>query len=118
MKRLQGFVLTFQRMVTCTYHLTPHSAISICGWRYQARHYCAYANGLSCLFCLRTTPFTLQIKLLHLCVNFFGNKLQERVAASSMQALTYFIYDLSSSKSFENYWIKKFVHLMKQKVLG
>ena len=64
MKRLQGFVLTVQRMVTHTYHLNPPAAISIDGWRNQARHYCAYANGLPCLFCLRASLFTLQIKLL------------------------------------------------------
>ena len=72
MKRLQGFVLIVQKMVTCTYHLNPPAAIPIYGWRYQARHYCAYANGLPCLFCLRAPPFTLQIKLLHTCVSFLG----------------------------------------------
>ena len=50
MKRLQGFVLTVWRTVTCTYHLNPLAAISIYEWRYQARHYCTYANGLPCLF--------------------------------------------------------------------
>ena len=49
MKRLQGLVLTVPRMVTCTYHLNPIATISIYGWRYQARHYCVYANGLPCL---------------------------------------------------------------------
>ena len=32
---------------------------------YQARNYCAYANGLPCLFRLRAQPLTLQLKLLH-----------------------------------------------------
>ena len=81
MKRLLGFVLTVQRMVTCTYHLNPPAAISIYGWRYQARHYCAYANGLPCLFCLRAPPFTLQLKLLQPCVSFwetnYKNALQQ-----------------------------------------
>ena len=59
MKRLQGFALTFQRMVTCTYHLNPPVTISIYVWTYQARHYCAYANRLPSLFCLRAPTFTL-----------------------------------------------------------
>ena len=46
-------------------------AISIYGWRYQARHYCAYATGLPCLFHLRTPSFTLQLKLLQPCVSFW-----------------------------------------------
>ena len=57
MKRLQGFVLTVQTMMTCTYHLNPPAAISVYGWRCQARHliiYCTCAmDGLPCLFCLR-----------------------------------------------------------------
>ena len=47
-------------------------AISIYGWRYQARHNCTYANGLPCLFCLRVPPFTLPIKLLHPFVSLWG----------------------------------------------
>ena len=104
MKRLQGFVLTVQRMVTCTYHLNPPAAISIYGWRYQARHYCAYANGLPCLFCLRAPPFTLNIKLLNPRVNFrrtnYMNSLQQVLCK------LWFIYYLSSSTSFEKYWFK------------
>ena len=42
--------------------LNPPSTISIFGWRYQARHYCAYANGLPCLFRVRAPSFTLQLK--------------------------------------------------------
>ena len=49
-------------------------------WRYQARH-CAYANGVSCFFRLRTPFFTLQVKLLHSCVTFwetnYKNALQQ-----------------------------------------
>ena len=115
-KRLQGFVLTVQRIVTCTYHLSPPAAISIYGWRYQARHYCAYANGLPCLFCLRAPPFTLQIKLLHPCVSFLGTNYKN--ALQQVLCKLWFIYYLSSSKSFEKYWFKNFVHLMKQKVLA
>ena len=115
MKRLQGFVLTVQRMVTCTYHLNPPAAISIYGWRYQARHYCAYANGLPCLFCLRV-PFTLQIKLLHPCVSFLGTNYKN--ALQQVLCKLWFIYYLSSSTSFEKYWFKNFVHLMIQTVLA
>ena len=110
MKRLQGFVLTVQRMVTCTYHLSPPAAISIYGWRYQARHYCAYANGLPCLFCLRAPPFTLQIKLLHPCVSFLGTNYKN--ALQQVLCKLWFIYYLSSSKSFEKYWFKNFVYLI------
>ena len=81
MKRPQGFVLTVQRMVNCKYHLNPPAAIFIYGWRYQARHYCAYDNGLPYLFCLRAPPFTLQLKLLHPYVSFwvtnYKNALQQ-----------------------------------------
>ena len=106
MERLQGFVLTVQRMVICTYHLSPPAAISIYGWRYHARHYSAYANGLPCLFCLRATPFTLQIKLLHPCVNFLGTNYKNALQQVLCKLL--FIYYLSSSKSFGKYWFKKF----------
>ena len=90
MKRLQGFVLTVQLMVTCTYHLNPPAAISIYGWRYQARHYCAYANGLPCLFCLRAPSFTLQIKLLHPCVSFWGTNYKN--ALQQVLCKLWFIY--------------------------
>ena len=116
MKRLQGFVLTVQRVVTCTCHLNPLVAISIYGWRYQAKHYCAYVNGLPCLLCLRAPPFTLQIKLLHPCVSFLGTNYKN--ALQQVLCKLWFIYYLSSSKSFEKYWFKNFVHLMKQKVLA
>ena len=46
-------------------HLNIPAAIYIYEWRYQARNYCAYANGLPCLFRLRAQPLTLQLKLLH-----------------------------------------------------
>ena len=98
MKRLQGFVLTVQRMVTCTYHLNPPAAISIYGWRYQARHYCAYANGLPCLFCLRAPPFTLQIKLLDPSVSFLGTNYKN--ALQQVLCKHWSIYYLSSSNSF------------------
>ena len=52
-------------------HLNPTAAISIYGRRYQARHYCAYGNGLSCLFRLRAATFTLQLKIHYLCVSFW-----------------------------------------------
>ena len=81
MKRSQGFVLTVQRMVNCTFHLHPLAAIFIYGWRYQASHYCACAKWLPCLFCLRAPPFTLQLKLLHPYVSFwvtnYKNALQQ-----------------------------------------
>ena len=45
-----------------------------------------------------------------------GNKLQECVAASFMQALTpYFLY---SSKSFGKYWFKEYVYLISSKKLN
>ena len=116
MKRLQGFVLTVQRMLTCTYHLNPPAAISIYGWGYQARHYCTYPNGLPCLFYLRAPPFTLQIKLLHPCVSFFGTN--QKSALQQVLCKLGFNYYLSSSKSFKKYWFKNFVYLMKQKLLA
>ena len=78
-KRLQGF-FAVQRMANCTYQLPSQPMCShfYYGWRYQARHYCVYANGLSCLFHLRKPPFILQLNLI---------KLQECIAANSMQAL-------------------------------
>ena len=104
MRRLQHYVLTVQRMVTSTYHLNPPAAIFIYGWRYQARHYCAYANWLPWFFCLRAPPFTLQIKLIHSFVSFLGtnynNALQQNLCK------LWFIYYLSSSTSFEKYWFK------------
>ena len=46
-----------------------------------ARHYCTCANGVSCLFRLRTPLLTLQVKLLHSCVTFwetnYKNALQQ-----------------------------------------
>ena len=54
---------------------TPSQPTCSHGWRCQARHYCAHANGLACLFRLRAPPFTSQLKLLHLCLSFLGNKL-------------------------------------------
>ena len=116
MKRLKGFVLTVQWMVSCTYHLNPPAAISIYGWRYQARHYCAYANGLSCLFCLRAPSFNLQIKLLPPCVNLWEAAYKN--ALQQVLCKLWFIYYVSSSKSFEKYWFKHYVYLMKQKVLA
>ena len=101
MKRLQGFVLTVQRVVTCTRHLNPLVAISIYGWRYQAKHYCAYVNGLPCLLCLRAPPFTLQIKLLHPFLSFLGtdykNTLQYKFYASSDSFITYPLLSLLKS---------------------
>ena len=85
MKRLQGFVLTVQRMVTCTYHLNPPATISIYGWRFQARHYCAYNNGLPCLFRLRAPPFTLQLKLLHSFVSFWETNYKKQPPECSVR---------------------------------
>ena len=91
-------------MVTCTYYLNPPAAISINGWKYQPRHYCAYANGLPFLFCQRVLPFTLNIKLLNPRVNFwrtnYMNSLQQVICK------LWFIYYLASSMSFEKYWFK------------
>ena len=58
MERLQGFILTVQKMVSCKYHLNPPSAISIYGLRYQAWHYCIYAvspDGSTFLFTTKIT---------------------------------------------------------------
>ena len=113
MKRLLVFVLTVQRMVTCTYHLNPPAAISIYGWRYQAKHYCAYADGLPCLFCLRAPPFTLKLKQLHPCVSFW-----ETIYKNALQQVLckfWFIYYQHSSKSFEKYWFRNYVYLIHQR---
>ena len=84
MNRLHGSALTVQRIVTCTYHLNLPAVTSIYGWRYQARYYwyyCGYANGLPCLFRLRESPLTLELKLLHPCASFwetnYKNALQQ-----------------------------------------
>ena len=115
MKRLQGPVLTVQRMVTCTYHLNPPAAISICGWRCQARQYCVYANGLPCLFHVRAPLFTLQLKLLHPSVNFwvtnYKNALQQVLCKLGS------IYYLYSSKYFGKYWFRSHVYLISSKKL-
>ena len=91
-------------MVTCTYYLNPPAAISINGWKYQARHYCAYANGLPFLFCQRVLPFTLNIKLLNPRVNFwrtnYMNSLQQVLCK------LWFIYYLSSSMSLKSTGLK------------
>ena len=87
-KRLQDFVLTVQRMVTCTYHLNPHVATSIYRWRYQAIQYCACANGLPCLFRLTTPPFIFQLNL---------NKSQQILCKVRFNYYLYF------SKSFDKY---------------
>ena len=115
MKRLQGPVLTVQRMVTCTYHLNPPAAISIFGWRCQARQYCVYANGLPCLFHVRAPLFTLQLKLLHPSVNFwvtnYKNALQQVLCKLES------IYYLYSSKYFGKYWFRSHVYLISSKKL-
>ena len=110
LKRLQGFVLTVQRMVTCTYHLTLPAAISIYGWRYQARHYCPCANGLLCLFCLRAPTFTLQLKLLHPCVSF--REMNYKNVLQQVLCNPWLIYYLSLSKSFGKYWCRNYVYLI------
>ena len=60
---------------------TPSQPTCSHGWRCQARHYCAHANGLACLFRLRAPPFTSQLKLLHPCLSFwetnYENALQQ-----------------------------------------
>ena len=86
------------------------------GWRYQTRHYCAYANGLPSLFCLRSPPFTLQIKLIHTCVSFLGTNYKN--ALQQVLCKLWFIYELFSSMSFEKHWFKNFDHVIKQKVLA
>ena len=120
MKRLQGFVSTVQRIWTCTYHLKPSAAISIYGQRYHARHYCAYANGLRCLFCLRAPPFTLQLKLLHPCVTFWVKNYKNALQQDPCNL--WFICYLSWSKSFEKYCFRNYElclsNLMKWKVLA
>ena len=108
MKRLQGNVLTIQRMMTCTYHLYQHAVISIYGWKYQVRHYCAYANGLKCLLRLRAPLFTLQLKLLHPAVS-FGKKFT-RMRASQFYAspdsfITYTPQSRLESTGSENMFI-------------
>ena len=108
-KTLLGFVLAVQKMVPCSYHLNPPAAISIYGWRYQARPYCTYANWLPCLFCL----FILQLKLLHSCVSFW-----ETNCKNALQQVLYkfwFIYYLYSSNSFGNYWFRNYVYLISYK---
>ena len=77
MKRLQGFVLTVQSMVTCTYHLNSPAAVSIYGWRYQARHHCAYVMGCLACFAWGTTFYFRNRTASPLC-KLFGN-----IAASS-----------------------------------
>ena len=108
MKRSQDFVLTDQRMVTCTYHFNPSAAISSYGWRFQARHYCAYANGLSCLIRLRGPSFTLQLKILHPCLSLYETITRMRCNkyyANSDPFITYTIFIilhyLMSSKKYK-----------------
>ena len=110
MKRLQGFVLTVRMIVTCKYHPNPPAAISIYGCKYHAIHYCAYANGLPCLFCLIATPITLQITLLHPCVSFWGTNYKK--VLQQVLCKLWFIYCLSSSKSFEKHWFINYVYLI------
>ena len=52
-------------------HLNPTVAIYFEEWRYQVSHYCAYDNGLPCLFRLRAPPFTSKLKLRQLCGSFW-----------------------------------------------
>ena len=86
-------------------HLNPPAAISIYGWGYLARHYCAYANGLPCLFRLRSPPFTLQLKLPHLCVKFWETNYKN--ALQQVLCKLWFICYLSSysfvKTCFRNY---------------
>ena len=109
MKRLQGFALTFQRMVTCTYHFNPTAAISRYGWKYQVRHYCGYANRLSCLFRLRTPPFTLQLNYFTL-VQAFGKQNTimrcSKFYASSDSFMTYTPLSLLESTGSETMHIQ------------
>ena len=80
------------------------------GWRYQARHYCAYANGLPYLFCWRAPPFTLQIKLLHPCVRLWGTNYKN--ALQQVLCKLWFFYYLSLSKSFEKCRFENYVYLI------
>ena len=101
MRKLQSFVLTVQRIVTCTYHLNLPTNISIYGWSYQARHYSAYANWLPCLFRLLAPPFTLQPKLLYPCISFWETN--DRRALQQVLCNLRFICYLYCSESFGKY---------------
>ena len=115
MKRLLGFVFTVQRMVTCTYHLNTSVAIFIYEWRYQARHYCAYAYGLPYLFRLRALPFTSQTTsiLCRLLGTNYRNVFRKS-CASFDSFITYnplksYVFQISSKKDNETKsFIKKY----------
>ena len=81
----------------------------------QAKHCCAYANRVPCLFCLRAPPFTVQIKLLHPCVSFLGTSYKN--ALQQVLWKLWFIYYLSV---FWKVLAQKLclLNLMKQKVLA
>ena len=112
-KRLLGFVLTVQRMVTCTYHLNPPAVISIYGWRHQAKHFCAYVDGLPYLLRLRAPPFTLQLKLLHPYVSFWETNYKNVLQQVLCKFL--FIYYQYSSKPFGKYGFRNYVYLISSK---
>ena len=65
MKRLQGFVLTAQWMVTCTYHLSPPATTSMTGGTrldvivhmLMGCHACFAGGHHLLLYCLRAPPF-------------------------------------------------------------
>ena len=95
------------------HHLNPSATISIYGWRYQARQYRTYANGLPCLFRLKVPPFTLQLKLLHPCVSFF-EKTYKNVLQQVLWEL-WSIYYLYFSKFFGKYWFRNYVYLISSK---
>ena len=101
------FVLTVQWMVTCTYHLSLPAAISIYGWRYQARFYCAYTNGLSCFFRLRARPFTNYFILV--CVSLWETNYRNafgKFYASFDLFITYNRLSLLASSGLKTMYIK------------
>ena len=88
MTRLQGFVLTVNRMVRCTYHLKPPAAISIYGWKYQGTREVWAAKLVS----PEDTTFYFTTKTTSPLCKLLEDKLQECIAASSMQAIFQYIY--------------------------
>ena len=85
---------------------TPSQPTCSHGWRYQARHYCAHANGFACLFRLKAPPFTSQLKLLHPCLSFWETNYEN--ALQQVLCKLWFVYYLYSSKSSGKYWFFNF----------
>ena len=75
------------------------------------------ANGLRCLFCLRAPPFTLRLKLFHLCVSFWETNTRKR------RNKFYLSFDSCITYSPQVFWkvlVQKLClfNLMKRKVLA